>query len=89
MTRLEPDYDDEGAKMLPGKMYIIEVEKSKESLVFRTFDGETKELLKECIWDPSNIPDLMAPPFITEGRIGLRQMSTKQNIYKNFKVLRP
>lgn len=88
MTQLEPDYDDEGAKMLPGKTYIIEVEKTDDTLVFRIFDKKTKELLKECTWDTSNIPDLMKPRFITEGRIGLRQMSTKQNIYKNFKVLR-
>jgi hypothetical protein len=88
MTKLSPDYDDEGAKMMPGKTYIIEVEKQKESMVFRIFDKETLELLKECTWDLTNVPDLMQPKFITEGRIGFRQMSTKQNIYRNFKVLR-
>ncbi|HKL20540.1 MAG TPA: DUF1961 family protein [Tichowtungia sp.] len=89
MTKLNPDYDDEGSKMLPGRTYIIEVEKRKETLIFRTFDGETNELLKECTWDTSDIPHLMQPRVIKKGRIGFRQMSTKQNIYKNFKVIRP
>ena len=88
MTQLEPDYDDEGAKMLPGKTYIIEAEKTNGRLVFRTFDKENNQLLKECVWDTSDIPDLMQPRIITEGRIGFRQMSTKKNIYSNFKVFR-
>jgi hypothetical protein len=88
MTQIDPDYSDEGAKMIPGKTYILEWEKRKESLSFRTFDKETHELLKEVTWDIAKVPELMEPTFITEGRIGFRQMSTKQNIYKNFKVLR-
>jgi hypothetical protein len=90
MTQIPPDYDDEGAKMLPGKTYIIEVEKTDDTLVFRTFDKESLELLKECTWDisPNNLHELMEPKVLKKGRIGLRQMSTKENIYKNFKVLR-
>lgn len=88
MTQLDPDYDDAGAKMLPGKTYIIELEKTKETMTFRIFDQPTKQLLKECTWDIAKVPELMKPKFITEGRIGLRQMSTKQNIYNNFKVIR-
>ncbi len=90
MTKISPDYDDEGAKMLPGQTYIIEVEKTATTMIFRTFDQETLQLLNECTWDISsnNLHELMEPKVIEEGRIGLRQMSTKQNIYKNFKVLR-
>jgi len=88
MTQLDPDYDDVGAKMIPGKTYIIELEKTKTSMTFRIFDQPTKQLLKECVWDIANVPELMEPKFITEGRIGLRQMSTKQNIYKNFRIIR-
>lgn len=88
MTQLKPDYDDEGAKMMPGKTYTIEVEKTDELLVFRTFDKETKELLKEATWDTTQVPDKMMPKVIKEGRIGFRQMSGKKNIYSNFKVLR-
>lgn len=88
MTPLKPDYDDEGAIMLPGKKYIVEIEKTDESLVFRIFDGASKKLLKECPWDTTQIPELMEPKVIKEGRIGLRQMSTKENVYKNFRVLR-
>lgn len=88
MTQIDPDYDDAGAKMLPGKTYIIELEKTKETMIFRIFDQPSKQLLKECTWDIADVPDLMKPKFITEGRIGFRQMSTKKNIYSNFRVLR-
>jgi hypothetical protein len=86
-TAIPPDYDDEGAKMVPGKMFTIEVEKRGKMLTFRMLDGETKELLKECVWDTTKNPENQTPRLITEGRIGLRQMSTKQNIYKNFEVI--
>lgn len=88
MTPLEPEYLDEGAKMLPGKKYIVEIEKTDEKLVFRTFDGESKALLNECRWDTTQIPELMEPKVIEAGRIGLRQMSSKKNLYANFRVLR-
>jgi len=88
MTQIDPDYDDAGAKMLPGQTYIIELEKTNESMTFRIFDQPTKKLLEECTWDIADVPELMEPKFITEGRIGFRQMSSKQNIYKNFKVIR-
>ena len=86
-TAIPPDYDDEGAKMVPGKTFTIEVEKRGKILTFRTLDYETKELLKECVWDTTNNPEKQTPRLIKEGRIGLRQMSTKQNIYKNFEVI--
>lgn len=73
--------------MEPGKLVTIEVEKRGATLTFRTLDGETKELLKECVWDTSKNPENQTPRFIEEGRIGLRQMSTKRNIYKNFQVI--
>ena len=90
MTAITPDYDDEGAKMMPGKTYIIEVEKTSDIMVFRTFDKESNALLKEAVWNISsnNLHELMEPKVIEKGRIGLRQMSTKKNIYSNFKVFR-
>jgi hypothetical protein len=88
MTVIHPDYEDEGAKMIPGKTYTVEWEKTQESLTFRTFDKATYQLLEEYTWDIAKVPDLMEPKFITEGRIGFRQMASKQNIYKNFKVIR-
>lgn len=86
-TAIPPDYDDRGAKMVPGRTFTIEVEKRGNRLTFRTLDAETGELLKECVWDTANNPENQTPRFVEKGRIGLRQMSTKQNIYKNFEVI--
>lgn len=87
-TSIKPDYDDEGAKILPGKVFTIEVEKRGTKLIYRTLDGETKEVLKECVWDTTKNPENQTPRIVNEGRIGLRQMFTKRNIYRNFKVMR-
>ena len=39
-------------------------------------------------WDATKIDEKVEPKLVTKGRIGIRQMSTKQSIYKDFKVER-
>ncbi len=81
---IEPMVDYEG--IIPGKKYSVEVEKRSSSVTLRLYDGETKELLTDFTWDTTRIPEEL--DIIKLGRIGLRHMSTKQFIYKNFKVER-
>lgn len=81
---IEPMVDYIG--MIPGKIYNVQVEKKAASVTLRLYDGETKELLTNFTWDTTLIPEDLAP--VQQGRIGLRHMSTKQFIYRNFKVER-
>jgi hypothetical protein len=74
--------------MIPGKTYTVEVEKKAESVTLRLFDAETKEKYAEQTWDLTKVPEGIEPRLITNGRIGLRHMSTKQFLYKDFKVER-
>ena len=69
-----------------GKTYRVEVEKKNPSFKLRLYDVSTDKLIKECSWDVTNNPKEQMPRLINKGRIGLRHMSTKQFIYKNFKV---
>lgn len=71
-----------------GKTYQVEVEKTAESLTFRLYNAERTSRLVETTWDLTDIADGIEPQLITEGRIGLRHMSTKQFTYKNFVVER-
>ena len=79
---IEPMVDYMG--IIPGKKYSVEVEKRKNSVTLRLYDGVTKEKLTDYTWDTTKVPDDLEP--IQKGRIGLRHMSTKQFIYRNFKV---
>jgi hypothetical protein len=72
--------------MIPGKKYSVQVEKRAASVTLRLYDGKTKELLTDFTWDTTQVPEGLEP--IQQGRIGLRHMSTKQFIYRNFKVER-
>jgi hypothetical protein len=69
-----------------GKTYTVEVAKKNPHLTLRLYDAATEELLKECTWDVSKNPEKQMPRLIRKGRIGLRHMSTKQFIYRNFTV---
>ena len=69
-----------------GKPYKIVAEKKTPYLTFRILDGDTGQVLKEGTWDLSRNPENQEPRLIVKGRIGLRQMSTKQCLYRNFKV---
>jgi DNA-binding TFAR19-related protein (PDSD5 family) len=81
---IEPMEDYGG--VAPGDTYDVEIEKRADSLTLRLYDPETRELLNECTWDTKNIAEEIEPQLIQKGRIGLRHMSTKQFIYKDFKV---
>jgi len=81
---LEPMEDYVGIQ--PGKSYLVEVEKKNPQFTLRLYDAGSRKLLKQCAWDTSENPAGQMPRLIEKGRIGLRQMSTKQFIYRNFKV---
>ncbi len=81
---IEPMVDYSG--IIPGKKYIVEVEKRVSSVTLRLYDGETKELLADQTWDITRVPEDLEP--VQKGRIGLRHMSTRQFIYSNFRVER-
>jgi hypothetical protein len=73
-------------KILPGKKYLVEVEKKSASVTLRLLDGETKDKLFDFTWDITKVPEELNP--IQKGRIGLRHMSTRQFVYRNFRVER-
>jgi hypothetical protein len=79
---IEPMVDYVG--MIPGKKYGVEVEKRLSALTLRLYDAETKELLTHFTWDLSQVHEELEP--VKRGRIGLRHMSTKQFIYRTFRV---
>lgn len=79
---IEPMVDYTG--MIPGKKYSVEVEKRASSVTLRLYDAGTKALLTDFTWDTTKVPEELEP--IQKGRIGLRHMSTKQFVYRNFKV---
>jgi hypothetical protein len=81
---IEPMVDYIG--MIPGKKYSVQVEKRATSVTLRLYGGKTKELLTDFTWDTTKVPGDLE--LIHQGRIGLRHMSTKQFIYRNFKVER-
>lgn len=83
---IEPMEDWHG--MIRNKWFRFVIEKRKKSYTFRSYDAETGELLKEFTWDTSDQGEGRELPFVEKGRIGLRHMSTKQSVYKNFKVER-
>ncbi|HKL22885.1 MAG TPA: hypothetical protein VJ904_13845, partial [Tichowtungia sp.] len=74
--------------MTRDKWFRFVIEKRKESYTFKSYDAETGELLEEFTWDTSGQGGKRDLPFVEKGRIGLRHMSTKKSIYKNFKVER-
>lgn len=73
--------------ILPGKTYRVEVEKRVSSVTLRLYDATTNDLQLNFTWDITKVPEDLDP--IQKGRIGLRHMSTRQFIYRNFKVERP
>lgn len=83
---IEPIVDYIG--MIPGKRYRVDVEKRAESMRLQLSDAESGEKYTDQTWDLTLIDDRIEPKTVTKGRIGLRHMSTKQFIYKDFKVER-
>jgi len=83
---IEPMVDWHG--MTQDRWFRFEIDKRKRSLAFRSYDRDSGELLTEYTWDTTRNQAQQMPRLIEKGRIGLRQMSTKQTIYSNFKVSR-
>ncbi|MBN2632443.1 MAG: hypothetical protein JXR66_02730 [Bacteroidales bacterium] len=75
-------------KILPGKTYLVEVEKRAASLRISLEEKESRKIMINHTWYTDNIADGIVPKQIQKGRIGLRHMSTRQFIYRNFKVER-
>lgn len=75
-------------KILPGKTYLVEVEKMAASLRLRLQEKQSGKIMMNHTWNTDKIADGIEPKQITKGRIGLRHMSTRQFIYRNFKVER-
>lgn len=80
----EPKHEYAGIK--PGKTYRVEIEKRNPNLTIKLYDPDTGAQLTECSWDTSRDNEDRQPRLIQKGRIGLRHMSTRQHIYRNFKV---
>ena len=72
--------------MVPGKTYLVEAETHGPSLTLRLTDKKTGEQYVDYTWDMTQLEDGKEAPILSKGRIGLRQMSTKQFVYKDFKV---
>lgn len=83
---VEPMVEYAHGGIVPGRVYQIVVEKRNPMLSMKMTDTETGHVILEHTWDTSEIDEKVEPKLVTKGRIGLRQMSTKQTIYKNFKV---
>ena len=73
-------------QLVPGKTYQIIVEKRNPMLSYKIIDTTTGEATISHTWDTSKIDDRYDVKQITNGRIGIRHMATKQAIYKDFKV---
>jgi hypothetical protein len=83
---IEPmvDYNDE--KILPGKTYLVEVEKRAASVWLRLVEKDSRKIMIDHTWNTDNIAAGIEPKQVTKGRIGLRHMATRQYTYRNFKV---
>merc|ERR1719162_1604253 len=83
---VEPMQDYAGIET--GKTYHVEVEKRAGSATLVLYNAHKKAVLLEATWDTTQVSDRLEPPLIKKGRIGLRHMSTRQFVYKNFTVER-
>ncbi len=73
-------------KILPGKTYLVEVEKRAASLQLRIVEKESRKLMIDHTWNTDNIAKGIEPRQIQKGRIGLRHMSTRSFRYKNIRI---
>lgn len=85
---IPPMVDYQGDNIEQGKTYLVEVEKRDESLKLKLVEKESGRIMIDHTWDTTQIPDAIEPKIIQKGRIGLRHMSTRQFIYRSFKVER-
>ena len=75
--------------IVPHQSYHVVLEKRNPYLTLRLYrnDDKTtseKTCLVDTTWDQRDCPELQ--PWIETGRIGIRHMSTRQHLYRNFQV---
>lgn len=73
-------------EMVPGDTYFVEVEKRNPTLTLRLYGSDRQRPEVEHTWDMTKASEGRDPQWIHEGRIGLRQMATRQFVYRNFTV---
>lgn len=83
---VEPMVDHDGLE--DGKTYRLVVDKREKSCTLRIQEIGSTEYLVDYTWDLSNPSAERRTPFVTKGRIGLRQMGGNEVIYRNFQVTR-
>jgi len=84
----KPIRDEGKSPRQRGKTFRIEATKRGHMLTLRVLDPKTQEVLLLRVWDLSENPKAKPAGLIKKGRIGLRQMATRQSRYRNFKVER-
>ena len=72
--------------MTAGKSDLVEVEKKGALVHLELVDRESGATLVDHTWNTTGTSSAQHPEIITKGRIGLRHMSTRQMIYRDFKV---
>jgi hypothetical protein len=80
----------ENAGLLIGHELDVLVEKRKRSLYLKITDTETGEAVVDHTWDlgEKRVTDDHEPKFVTEGRIGIRQMGGHKILMRDFVVER-
>ncbi|HAV13753.1 MAG TPA: hypothetical protein DCX06_09750 [Opitutae bacterium] len=81
---IEPMVDYE--PMVPGKSYTVMIEKTAESVRLVLSGTKSGKIYADHTWNTSQVSENREPKLIQKGRIGLRHMSTKQYIYRDFLV---
>lgn len=71
-----------------GKTYQVVIEKRKMSCTLQMRDVATGAYVVNHKWDLRNYSKEREVPYVTEGRIGFRQMGANQVLYRNFEVSR-
>jgi hypothetical protein len=71
-----------------GKTYLIMIEKRKTSCRLTIHEKESGKEVIDFTWDLSNPSPERKAPYVTQGRIGLRQMGGNKVIFRDFKVTR-
>jgi hypothetical protein len=72
----------------PGQAYRIMVEKREKSCRLVITEKDSGNTVIDYTWDLSNPSPERKAPFVTKGRIGLRQMGGNKVIFRDFKVTR-
>jgi hypothetical protein len=81
---IEPMVDYPG--VTTGETYQVLVDKKADSIRLRLYDESGENIQADHTWDTRIIAEGIELPQIQKGPIGIRHMSTKQFIYKNFSV---